>query len=112
MGPTQQNETTTIYLTYNEPSVTVTSNPPGGYKVGEVLEFRSSDSSEFVKVVLHPASAYQPNVYDETNPNRTPVRVVAAKKGAVWCYFRKKHSPHTSDPPPAWSERYGFTPDM
>jgi hypothetical protein len=113
MGPTQQTETTTIYLTYNEnEGVTVTRNPPGEFKVGEVLEFRSSDPSEVVKVKLHPPSAYEPNTYDESNPNPTPVRVVAAKKGAVWCYFRKKQSgPRISDPPPAWSERYGFVSD-
>jgi hypothetical protein len=111
MGPTQQTETTTIYLTYHEPSVTVTRNPSDEFKVGEFLEFRSSDPSEVVKVVLHPRSAYEPNTYDETNPNRTPVRVVAAKKGAVWCYFRQRRGSYTSDPPPAWSERYGFESD-
>jgi hypothetical protein len=110
MGPTQQTETTTIYLTYNDPAVTVTRNPPGEFKVGEVLEFRSGDPSEFVKVVLHPPSAYEPNAYDETDPNKQPVRVVNAEKGAVWCYFRKKHGPRKSDPP-AWSERYGFESD-
>ena len=109
MGPTKQTETTTIYLTYNDPGVTVTTKPAAKFKVGEFLEFRSSDPDELVKVVLHPSSAYEPDVYDQTNPNQTPVRVVNAEKGAVWCYFRKKNSPRTS---PSWSERYGFTPDL
>ena len=110
MGPTQQTETTTIYLTYDDQGTTVTRNPPGEFKVGEVLEFRSSDPSEVVKVELHPPSAYEPNTYDETDLNRRPVRVVKAKKGAVWCYFREK-TPAGSNFSPAWSERYGFESD-
>ena len=101
MGPTPQTETTTIYLTYNDndQATTVTRDPAGEFKVGEVLEFRSSDPSEVVKVVLHPPSAYEPNTYDETDPNKRPVRVVKAKKGAVWCYFRERTSAGSNLPP-------------
>jgi hypothetical protein len=110
MGSTQQAAqatTTRISLTYNEQTGIVTRDPASEFKVGELLEFRSSDPDELVKVVLHPPTAYEPNIYDETNPNRKPVRVVNTGKGAVWCYFRKRHSPHTS----IWSERYGFLSD-
>lgn len=37
MGPTQQTETTTIYLTYDELSSTVTREPSGEFKVANSL---------------------------------------------------------------------------
>ena len=111
MGPTPQTKPTTIYLTYNDPAGTVTREPAGEFKVGELLEFRSSDPKERVRVEFLAKSAYEPNTYDETNPNQKPVQVVQAEKGAVWCYFEKTTSSRTSGAPPIWSARYGFESD-
>src|SRR5260370_40317879 len=104
--PTTKTAPTTIDLTYNEPSTTGTRNPPDAFTVDELLVFRSSDASQDVKVVLHPKSAYEPNIYDQSNPNPQPVRVVKAEKGAVWCYLRKKAGAHTGPhtPEAPWSE--------
>jgi hypothetical protein len=106
MGPTKQAESMRIRLTYDEQTGDVTRDPAGEFKVGELLEFYSSDGKP-VKVILHPATAYEPNTYDETNPQKQPVRVVKAERGKVWCYFEAK-APRTPAAPVTWSERYGF----
>jgi hypothetical protein len=106
MGPTQQAEPTRICLTYHEAAGKITREPAGEFKVGELLEFYSSDGKR-VKVELHPKSAYQPNTYDETSPDKQPVRVVKVEPVQAWCYFEEK-GPRTPDAPPTWSERYGF----
>jgi hypothetical protein len=115
MGPTKQAEPMRIRLTYDEQTGNVTREPPDEFKVGELLEFYSSDGKP-VKVILLPALAYEPNTYDETNPNKQPVRVVKAEKGTVWCYFEAKSSEPKSSrttpgAPVTWSERYGFVSD-
>jgi hypothetical protein len=97
-------------LTYDE-QTGVTREPKDEFKVGELLEFRSSDPDEFVKLEFHPKSAYEPNIYDESIPNQQPVRVVKAEKGEVWCHFRKKSSSGTPVTSHAWSKRYGFESD-
>jgi hypothetical protein len=106
MGPTQLATPTRITLTYNEQTGNVTREPADEFKVCDLLEFYSSDGKP-VKVVLHPKSAYEPNTYDETDPNKQPVKVVKAEPGKVWCYFEAK-GPRTPGAPVTWSERYGF----
>jgi hypothetical protein len=106
MGPTQQATPTRITLTYNEQTGDVQREPAAEFKVGDLLEFYSSDGKP-VKVILHPKSAYEPNTYDETDPNKQPVKVVKAEPGKVWCYFAE-HSSRTHGAPVTWSERYGF----
>jgi hypothetical protein len=109
MGPTKQTEPTQIRLTYDEQTGQVTREPLGEFKVGELLEFSSGKDGQRVKVILHPKSAYEPNTYDETNPNQVPVRVVKPERGNVWCYFTE-HGSHTPGVH-TWSERYGFESD-
>jgi hypothetical protein len=112
MGTTQQAEPMRIRLTYDEQTGNVTREPAGEFKVGELLEFYSNQGR--VKVHFLAKSAYQPDTYDETSPNKKPVRVVKAEPSKVWCYFEEKSgpgqksSPRTSSAGVTWSERYGF----
>jgi hypothetical protein len=108
MGPTKQAEPTRIRLTYDEPADKITREPAGKFKVGELLEFYSSDGKP-VKVELYPKSAYQPNTYDETRNDKQPVRVIKVEPVKAWCYFEESRANTTGAP--IWSKKYGFDSD-
>ena len=81
-APTTATDARMIRLTYDLKKDIVTSEPssPLKFKVGEYLEFDSSQGP--VTVDLKPASAYKPSVY---HTGSEPVRVVKKVAGKIWC---------------------------